>query len=386
MDFSLGEELVLLRDSVRKFAEKEIAPFADKWDEQHHWPRDVVSKMADMGLFGAVIPEQYGGTGMGWLALVIATEEIARASSSLRVAFNMQTAGPAYGILLGGTEEQKRRYIPGLCSAELIGCFAITEPDAGSDVLSMKTTAKLDGDHYILNGSKIWISNAQYADVALVYAYTDKSKGAKGLSAFIVDLKGNTGIRTSALDKMGTRSSPTGEISFEDARIPRSALLGQEGQGIGQLFSCLNRTRISCAAGGVGVAQACLDAATRYCTERKQFGQEIGQFQMNQDAIAQMAVDVEAARLLVYKAAWQKDQGNLGNTLETSMAKYFAGETAAKCAHSAMKILGSYGYSPDYPVARYFRDAVLYQIVEGTANIQKTIVAMDQLGYRKANK
>ncbi len=185
---------------------------------------------------------------------------------------------------------------------------------------------------------------------------------------------------------MGTRSSPTGEISFEDARIPRSALLGQEGQGIGQLFSCLNRTRISCAAGGVGVAQACLDAATRYCTERKQFGQEIGQFQMNQDAIAQMAVDVEAARLLVYKAAWQKDQGNLGNTLETSMAKYFAGETAAKCAHSAMKILGSYGYSPDYPVARYFRDAVLYQIVEGTANIQKTIVAMDQLGYRKANK
>ncbi|MDI7267553.1 MAG: acyl-CoA dehydrogenase family protein [Myxococcota bacterium] len=386
MDFSLGEELVLLRDSVRKFAEKEIAPFADKWDEQHHWPRDVVSKMADMGLFGAVIPEQYGGTGMGWLALAIATEEIARASSSLRVAFNMQTAGPAYGILLGGTEEQKRRYIPGLCSAELIGCFAITEPDAGSDVLSMKTTAKLDGDHYILNGSKIWISNAQYADMALVYAYTDKSKGAKGLSAFVVDLKGNPGIRTSALDKMGTRSSPTGEISFEDARIPRSALLGQEGQGIGQLFSCLNRTRISCAAGGVGVAQACLDAATRYCTERKQFGQEIGQFQMNQDAIAQMAVDVEAARLLVYKAAWQKDQGNLGNTLETSMAKYFAGETAAKCAHSAMKILGSYGYSPDYPVARYFRDAVLYQIVEGTANIQKTIVAMDQLGYRKANK
>ncbi len=175
MDFSLGEELVLLRDSVRKFAEKEIAPFADKWDEQHHWPRDVVSKMADMGLFGAVIPEQYGGTGMGWLALVIATEEIARASSSLRVAFNMQTAGPAYGILMSGTEEQKSRYIPGLCSAELIGCFAITEPDAGSDVLSMKTTAKLDGDHYILNGSKIWISNAQYADVALVYAYTDKS-------------------------------------------------------------------------------------------------------------------------------------------------------------------------------------------------------------------
>jgi glutaryl-CoA dehydrogenase (non-decarboxylating) len=250
----------------------------------------------------------------------------------------------------------------------------------------MKTTAKKDGDHYILNGSKIWISNAQYADVALVYAYTDRAQGAKGMSAFLVDLKGNPGISTKALDKMGTRSSPTGEIAFEDARIPASALLPPEGRGVPYVFECLNRTRVSCAAGGVGVAQACLDATLKYSRERKQFDQEIGQFQMNQDMIAQMAVEIEAARLLVMRAAWQKDQGQLGNTLETSMAKYFAGETAMRCAHSAMKIFGSYGYSPEYPVARYFRDAVLYQIVEGTANIQKTIIALDQLGYRKANK
>ena len=386
MEFKLSEELVLLRDAVRKFAEKEIMPFADKWDEEHHWPRDVLKKMGDLGLFGAIIPEEYGGTGMGWLAFVIATEEIAHGSSSLRVAFNMQTSGPAYGILLHGTEEQKKKYIPGLCSTDLIGCFAITEPDAASDVMSMKTTARLDGEHYIFNGSKIWISNAQCADLALVYAYTDKSKGPKGMSAFIVELNNNPGIRTSALDKMGTRSSPTGEISFEDAKVPKDALLGKEGQGAAFVFECLNRTRVSCAAGGVGVAQACLDTATKYCRERKQFGQEIGQFQMNQDMIAQMAVEVEAARLLVWKAAWQKDQGILGNTLETSMAKYFAGETAAKCAHSCMKIMGSYGYSPDYPAARLYRDAVLYQIVEGTANIQKMIIAMDQLDYRKANK
>jgi len=386
MDFALSEELLILRDSVRKFAEKEIVPFADKWDEEHHWPREIVRKMGEMGLFGAIIPEEYGGTGMGWLAFVIATEEIARASSSLRVAFNMQTAGPGMAILLHGTEEQKRKYLPGLCSGEIIGCFAITEPDAASDVMAMKTTARRDGDSYVLNGTKIWISNAPYADLALVYAYTDREAGTKGMSAFLVELKNHPGIRCSALDKMGTRSSPTGEIAFEDARIPASALLDKEGRGAAYVFECLNRTRISCAAGAVGVAQACLDAVTRYCRERRQFGQEIGQFQMNQEMVAQMTVEVEAARLLVYKAAWQKDQGNLGNTLETSMAKFFAGEVAQRASHMAMKIFGSYGYSTEYPIARYYRDAVLYQIVEGTANIQKMIIALDQLGYRKANK
>ena len=215
---------------------------------------------------------------------------------------------------------------------------------------------------------------------------TDKSKGSKGMSAFIVELKNNPGITATALDKMGTRSSPTGMISFMDAKVPKTALLGKEGDGVKQVFSCLNRTRLNAAAGGLGVAQASLDLAAQYCNERKAFGQEIGKFQMNQEMIANMAVEIEAVRLLVYKAAWQKDQGMLGNTLETSMAKYLAGEVAVRAAHGSMKILGSYGYSTDYSAARYYRDAVLYQIVEGTANIQKMIIANDQLGYRKANK
>ena len=386
MDFKLSEKHLEIQRAAREFAQKEIAPFADKWDEEHHWPRDVVMKMGEMGFFGVIIPEEYGGTNEGWLALALISEEIARASSSLRVAINMQGAGPAYGLLLYGTEEQKKKYIPGLVTGELIGCFAITEPDAASDIMAMKTTAVASGDFYIFNGEKTWISNAQHADLALVYAFTDKAQGSKGMSAFMVELKNNPGITTTALDKMGTRSSPTGMISFMDAKVPRSALLGKEGMGAKQVFACLNRTRVNAAAGALGVAQASLDLATQYCNERKAFGQEIGQFQMNQEMIANMVVEIDAARLLVYRAAWQKDQGDLGNTLETSMAKYYTAEVAVRAAHSCMKILGSYGYSTDYSAARYYRDAVLYQIVEGTANIQKTILANDQLGYRKANK
>jgi glutaryl-CoA dehydrogenase (non-decarboxylating) len=386
MDFELGEDHLAIRDAAREFAQKEIAPHADRWDEEHHWPRDVVLKMGEMGFFGCIIPEEYGGTNDGWLALAIISEEVARASSSMRVAINMQASGPAYGLLLYGSEEQKRKYIPGLVTGEQIGCFAITEPDAASDIMAMKCTAVLDGDHYVFNGEKTWISNAQHADLALVYAITDKTKGPKGMSSFIVELKGNPGIEARGLDKMGTRSSPTGLIAFNDARIPRGALLGKEGDGIKQVFACLNRTRLNCAAGAVGVAQACLDLAVQYANERKAFGQEIGRFQMNQEMIAQMAVEIEAARLLVYRAAWQKDRGELGNTLETSMAKYFAGEAAQKASHFCMKIMGSMGYSTEFSAARYYRDAVLYQIVEGTANIQKTIIANDVLGYRKANR
>ncbi|MFH1434092.1 MAG: glutaryl-CoA dehydrogenase Acd [Pseudomonadota bacterium] len=386
MEFNLSENHLEIQRAAREFAAKEIAPFADKWDEEHHWPQDVVLKMGEMGFFGCIIPEQYGGTNDGWLALALISEEIARASSSLRVAINMQAAGPAYALVLYGTDEQKQKYIPGLVTGELIGCFAITEPDAASDIMAMKTTAVADGDHYVVNGEKSWISNAQYADLALVYAFTDKSKGAKGMSCFVVELKDNPGIKATALDKMGTRSSPTGLIAFTDAKVPKTALLGEEGKGASQVFACLNRTRLNAAAGGLGVAQASLDLATQYCNERKAFGQEIGKFQMNMEMIANTAVEIEAARLLIYKAAWQKDQGQLGNTLETSMAKYFAGEVAVRAAHNCMKILGSYGYSTEYSAARYYRDAILYQIVEGTSNIQKMIIANDQLGYRKANR
>jgi glutaryl-CoA dehydrogenase (non-decarboxylating) len=385
MDFTLNEEQILMKEAAKDFTQKEIVPFADKWDEEHHFPIEVIRKMGELGFFGCPIPETYGGTNVGFLTQTLLTEEVARGSSSLRVAFNTQCMGTSLSILRHGTEEQKKQWIPDLISAKKIGCFAITEPNSGSDVLSMKSTARPEGEGFILNGTKTWISSASQADVAIVYAYHDREAGSKGLSAFIVDL-GLDGVSTSDLDKLGTRSSPTGELIFEDVRLPGSALLGKTGDGVKICFGSLNQTRLSCAAGGVGLAQACLEAAVQYCNEREQFGQQIGQFQMNQEIIAGMAADIEAARLLTYRAAWQKDQGELGNVLETSYAKFMAGETVARSAHSAMKILGAYGYSTEYPVARFFRDAVLYQIVEGTANIQKMIIAQDQLGYRKANR
>lgn len=386
MDFQLSEEHRAIQEMARKFAETEIAPYADKWDEEHFFPRDLVLKMGELGFYGCILPEEYGGTNSGFLAMTLITEEISRASSSLRVTFNMQSCGTAYTIYRYGSEPLRQKYIEKLISGEWLGCFGITEPNAGSDVMAMKTTAVDKGDYFLVNGSKTWITNAHVADVCILYAYHDREAGSKGLSAFVVDLKTSAGVTTRPLDKMGTRSSPTGEIIFEDVRVPKENLLGNLGDGVKIVFSSLNQTRLSCAAGGVGLAQACLDAAVKYCSEREQFGQPIGQFQMNQEMVANMAVEVEAARLLTYKAAWQKDQGQVGNTLETSYAKYFAGEVVTRAAHSAMKILGAYGYSTEYPVARFYRDAVLYQIVEGTANVQKMIIALDRLGIRKANR
>ena len=387
MDFSLPEELEMLRDMVRDFAGEKIAPFADEWDEKHYFPyEEVVKPMGELGLFGTVIPEQYGGSEMGWLAAMIVTEEIARASSSLRVQINMQTLGCAYTILTYGSDELKEKYIPNLVSAEYVGAFAMTEPDAGSDVMAIKSKAEDKGDHWLLNGSKTWISNADVADAIIYYAYTDRSKGAKGLSAFVVEVKNYNDIRTTALDKMGSRSSPTGEIYLTDTKLPKGNILGNPGDGAKILFGSLNQTRLSAAAGGVGVAQACLDETIKYCKERKQFGKPIGEFQMNQDLIAQMSAELEAARLVVYKAAWAKDEGRLNNGLDVAQAKYLAGEVAHKCANYAMRILGAYGYSTEYPVARFYRDAPTYTMVEGSANICKWIIALDQLGIRKANR
>ncbi len=387
MDFALSEELQMLREMASDFAKEKIAPYADEWDEKHYFPyEEVIKPMGELGFFGTVIPEEYGGNNMGWLAAMILTEEIARASSSLRVQINMQALGCAFTIYRYGSEELKKKYIPKLVSAEYLGGFAITEPNAGSDVMAMKSTAEDKGDYWLLNGTKTWISNASIADVVIYYAYTDREKGSKGLSAFVVELKNFNGITTTDLDKMGSRSSPTGEIYLEDTRVPKENILGNPGDGAKIVFGSLNQTRLSAAAGGVGVAQACLDMATSYCQEREQFGKPIGHFQMNQDMIAQIASEIEAARLMVYKAAWQKDQGQLGNTLEVAHAKYLAGEVAVKAAQVAMKILGAYGYSTEYSVARFYRDAPTYQIVEGSTNICKWIIALDQLGIRKANR
>lgn len=387
MDFQPSKELAMLRKAVREFATKKIAPHADQWDQEHYFPyEEAIKPMGELGFFGTVIPEAYGGEEMGWLAAMIVTEEIARASSSLRVQVNMQVLGCAFTIFTYGNEELKRRYIPGLCRADLIGGFAITEPDAGSDVMAMASVAQDKGDHWLINGSKTWISNADVADVLIYYAYTDPDAGAKGLSAFVIEPKAFNGIKTTRLDKMGSFSSPTGEVFLDNTRVPKANLLGRAGDGAKIVFGSLNQTRLSAAAGAVGVAQACLDASIKYCNQRKQFGKAIGEFQMNQDLIAQMATEIEAARLLVYKAAWVKDQGQLNNGLDVAMAKYFAGEAVSKAANYAMRILGAYGYSTEYPVARFYRDAPTYTMVEGSANICKWIIALDQLGIRKANR
>jgi glutaryl-CoA dehydrogenase (non-decarboxylating) len=387
MDFALSEEHEILRSMVQDFAAEKIAPFADEWDENHYFPYDeVIKPMGELGLFGSVIPEEYGGSDMGWLAAMIITEELAKASSSLRVQVNMQTLGCAFTIYTYGSDELKQKYISKLVSAEYMGGFAITEPDAGSDVMALKSKAEDKGDHWLLNGNKTWISNASLADVIIYYAYTDRSQGSKGLSAFLVELKNFSGIRTTDLDKMGSRSSPTGEIYLTDTKVPKENILGNPGDGAKIVFGSLNQTRLSAAAGAVGVAQACLDEAIKYCNERKQFGKPISQFQMNQDLIAQMSTEIEAARLLVYKAAWVKDQGSLNNGLDVAQAKYFAGEVVTKCANYAMRILGAYGYSTEYPVARYFRDTPTYTMVEGSTNICKWIIALDRLGIRKANR
>ncbi len=385
MEFSLNEEQQAMQELAREFTEENISPYADDWDKEHHFPVEVVQKMGELGFFGCPIPEEYGGTDTGYLAQALLCEEVARGSSSLRVAFNTQCLGTALSIIRHGSDDQKKKWVPDLIDGKKLGCFAISEPNAGSDVMSMTTTAIPDGDGFLLNGSKTWISLAPVADMALVYAYHDKDAGSKGMSAFLVDMHLD-GITTRELEKLGTLHFPTGEIAFEDVRLPADALLGDLGAGVKIVFSSLNQTRLSCAAGGVGLAQACLDAATKYCNEREQFGKPIGTFQMNQELVAVMAAEVEAARLLTYRSAWQKDQGKFGNVLESCIAKFIAGETVVRAAHSAMKILGSYGYSTEYPVARYHRDAAVYQIVEGTVNIQKMIIAQDQLGYRKANR
>jgi glutaryl-CoA dehydrogenase (non-decarboxylating) len=387
VDFSLPKDMEMLRKAVREFANKKLAPNVDEWDANHYFPyKEAMLPMGELGFFGTVIPEKYDGDDMGWVAAMIVTEEIARVSSSLRVQINMQTLGCAFTIYTYGSEALCETYIPKLVSAEYVGGFGITEPDAGSDVMAMDSTAEDTGDHWLLNGSKTWISNASVADAVIYYAYTDKAAGSKGLSAFVVELKNFNGVKTTALDKMGSFSSPTGEIFLDGTRVPKENILGKPGDGAKILFGSLNQTRLSAAAGAVGVAQACLDEATRYCNTRKQFGKPIGQFQMNQDMIAQMATEVEAARLLVYKAAWVKDQGKLNNGRDVAMAKYFAGETATRCANFAMRILGAYGYSTEYPMARLYRDVPTYTMVEGSANICKWIIALDQLGYRKANR
>jgi glutaryl-CoA dehydrogenase (non-decarboxylating) len=383
MDFELPEELAEVQKLAYDFAEKEIAPSAAQDDREHRFRKDLVGKMGELGFYGCLIPEEFGGNGLGFLAHTLISEEIARVHSAIRVYLNMQ-AGPAVTLFEFGNEEQKKKYLPGLLSGQCIGLFAITEPDAGSDVASMKTSAKRDGRHYLLNGTKIWITNATVADAGVIFAYTDRSQKHRGISAFYADLN-QPGLSRRDLDKLGAHASPTGELTFDNFAIPAESLIGQEGDGFKICMRHLNHTRLGCAAGAIGLAKAAREAAVNYANQREQFGEKIGQFQMNQDLIAQMVVQEEAARLLVYRAASLADRGRPYN-LEVSIAKYAAAEAAAFCADTTLKILGAYGYSTEFPVERYYRDAKSYQIVEGSVNIQKLIIAQDALGYRKANR
>lgn len=383
MNFELPEELAEVQKLARDFAEKEIAPSAAEDDRAHRFRRDLNSKMGELGFYGCLIPEEYGGNGLGFLAHALISEEIARAHSAIRVYLNMQ-AGPAVTLYEFGSEAQKKKYLPGFLSGETVGLFAITEPDAGSDVAAMKTAARRDGDVYRIDGTKIWITNASVADAGIIFAYTDRAQKHRGMSAFYADFH-QPGVTRRDLDKLGAHASPTGELTFENFAVPAENLIGREGDGFKICMRHLNHTRLGCAAGAVGLARAAREAAVDYANQREQFGQKIGQFQMNQDLIAQMVVHEEAARLLVYRAASLADRGQPYN-LEASMAKYAAAEAAAFAADAALKILGAYGYSTEFPVERYYRDAKSYQIVEGSVNIQKLIIAQDALGYRKANR
>jgi len=380
MQFKLNDEQQMMQDMARDFARKEILPTLKEDEKEHRFRPELVKKMADLGFFGCAIPEEYGGNGCGFLESVLLAEQLAMVSGSWRVPLNMQNIGPSITVNKFGTKEQKERFIPAWVKAESFGFFAITEPNSGSDVAGMGTTATDRGDHWELNGQKMWISNAHVGDWGLVYAFTDKSKKYNGMTCFIVNLKDNEGIVTAPIEtKLGLHCSPTGEIAFTQARIPKDSVLGEVGQGFKICMFQLNNTRVSCAAGALGIGGGAIEAAIEYANERTQFGKKIGSYQMIQSQIAEMVAEHEAAKLLVYQAAWLKDQG-LPNQYQTSMAKFFASEAAVRAALDTMKIFGSYGFSTEFPAERFLRDAQSLRVVEGTSNIQKTIIAGIALG------
>ncbi len=380
MQFKLTDEQKMMQDMARDFAQKEILPTLIEDERDHRFRPELVKKMADLGFFGCAIPEEYGGNGCGFFESVLLGEQLATVSGSWRLPLNMQNIGPAVTVNKFGTKEQKELFIPAWVKGESFGFFAITEPNSGSDVAGMGTTAIDCGDHWELNGQKMWISNAHVGDWGLVYAFTDKSKKYKGMTCFIVNLKGNEGIVTAPIEtKLGLHCSPTGEIAFTQAKIPKDSVLGEVGQGFKVCMWQLNNTRISCASGALGIAGGAIEAAINYANERTQFGKKIGSYQMIQAQIADMVAEHEAAKLLVYQAAWLKDQG-MPNQLQTSIAKLFASEAAVHAASDTMKIFGSYGFSTEFPAERFLRDAQSLRVVEGTSNIQKTIISGIALG------
>ena len=381
--FELSEDQLLVQETARRFAEEDIAPTLEEEEKRHEFRADRLARMGELGFFACALPDELGGNGMGFLESVLMAEQVARISASWRVPFNMQNLGPPLTVARFGSTAQKEKYIPGWISGEKLGFFAMTEPNSGSDVASMKTYAVDAGDHWEIHGSKTWISNAHIGDAGLLYAYTDRDAHHKGISAFIIEPKNLEGCTANSIDtKLGLHCSPTGEFVFDAAKVPKDALLGIEGDGFKICMWQLNNTRINCAAGALGVAGGALELSINYANERTQFGKPISKHQMIQAQIADMVVEHEAARLLVYRAAWLKDQ-NRPNQYETSIAKLAASEAAVHAANECMKIFGSYGFSTEYPAERFYRDAKSLQVVEGTSNVQKIIISGVACGFTK---
>ncbi len=379
--FELSEDQLLVQETARRFAEEDIAPTLEEEEKRHEFRANRLARMGELGFFACALPDELGGNGMGFLESVLMAEQVARISASWRVPFNMQNLGPPLTVARFGSTAQKEKYIPGWISGEKLGFFAMTEPNSGSDVASMKTYAVDAGDHWEIHGSKMWISNAHIGDAGLLYAYTDRDAHHKGISAFIIEPKNLEGCTAKSIDtKLGLHCSPTGEFVFDAAKVPKDALLGKEGDGFKICMWQLNNTRINCAAGALGVAGGALELSINYANERTQFGKPISKHQMIQAQIADMAVEHEAARLLVYRAAWLKDQ-NRPNQYETSIAKLAASEAAVHAANECMKIFGSYGFSTEYPAERFYRDAKSLQVVEGTSNVQKIIISSVACGF-----
>ncbi|EMI9088120.1 MULTISPECIES: acyl-CoA dehydrogenase AcdA [Bacillus] len=374
MHFKLSEEHEMIRKMVRDFAKNEVAPTAAERDEEERFDRALFDQMAELGLTGIPWPEEYGGIGSDYLAYVIAVEELSRVCASTGVTLSAHTSLAGWPIFKFGTEEQKQKFLRPMAEGKKIGAYGLTEPGSGSDAGGMKTIAKRDGDHYILNGSKIFITNGGIADIYVVFALTDPESKQRGTSAFIVesDTPGfSVGKKES---KLGIRSSPTTEIMFEDCRIPVENLLGEEGQGFKVAMQTLDGGRNGIAAQAVGIAQGALDASVEYARERHQFGKPIAAQQGIGFKLADMATDVEAARLLTYQAAWLESEG-LPYGKESAMSKVFAGDTAMKVTTEAVQVFGGYGYTKDYPVERYMRDAKITQIYEGTQEIQRLVIS-----------
>lgn len=381
MDFQLSAEQKMIREAARSFVDKEVAPHVARWEEKGEIPRSVTSKMAELGFFGIPFPEKYGGAGMDYVSFALVVEEIARGCNSLRTTLSVQTSLAGTTLNAFGNEEQRRTYLTPIARGLKLGAWALTEPEAGSDAANQRTTAVKDKGEWVLNGSKRFISNGNVADYVVVFARQPGTRRQQGISAYLVE-KGTPGFTVPHVEtntKLGLRASPTADLAFDDCRIPEENLIGKVGQGWDVAMYVLNHGRLGVAAGAVGIGQACLEASVQHARERRAFDRPIGAFQLVQEMVAEMQVDVEAARLLYLKAAWLRDQ-EVDNTLATSIAKLFGAQMAMRCADRAVQIHGGYGFSGDYPVERYFRDAKILGLYEGTNEIQKLIIAREVLG------